>query len=194
MLDLRCKPNRLWNSSCAENRPISPNLACLLILYILTFSSYPDIHNFTDQGHAVMPERPNPADHSGILLASSIMATLPVFSSHLLRSSWTTLRSSQRARMAQQMSGSTQRHASALSVVKCQMAQRERRLYLTIKKAKCIWNEDNEILVPDCSANRCGKTHRWIKISLPPEGNMNKCYEEPAIPIQGRMNLFPRNG
>lgn len=35
-----------------------------------------------------------------------------------------------------------------------------------------------KILVPDRNANRCGKIHTWTKISLPPEGNMNKwCYK-----------------
>ena len=46
-----------------------------------------------------------------------------------------------------------------------------------------------KILVPDCSANRCGKIYTWTKISLPPEGNMNKCYDEPAAPTSGKMNL-----
>jgi len=46
-----------------------------------------------------------------------------------------------------------------------------------------------KILVPDCSANRCGKIHTRTKISLPPEGNMNKCYDEPAAPTSGKMNL-----
>lgn len=97
--------------------------------------------------------------------------------------------------MAQQMSGSTQRHASALSVVKCQAAQRDKDIYTwSIYFLNRINSFGMKILVPDCNANKCGKIHTWTKISLPPEGNMNKWNDKPAAPTSGENGSFLRNG